>query len=212
MGHIPEPHPEEGLTGDREDGSFHTFFDDDLGANTSFESQMQFLHTQYFPRLHWAKLVLNPAKSHFFMESISMLGFSADGSGLRPNASKLDVLEHCPTPQSEAKLDSFIHLTTCLRNFIPGHTEHVRMMQTAFKKIPEKTVDETKCRENLEKARGWRERKQNRTFPKRQTGVAPVPDSQRSARPDGHQHQHRTTRDRPDRHQHRTTSDHPRRR
>jgi len=29
MGHIPEPHPEDSLTGDRKDGAFHTFFDDD---------------------------------------------------------------------------------------------------------------------------------------------------------------------------------------
>jgi len=40
-----------------------------------------------------------------------MLGFSADGSGLRPNGSKLKVLGEYPTPKTEAKLDSFIHKT-----------------------------------------------------------------------------------------------------
>ena len=49
MGHIPEQHPEDSLTRDREDGAFHTYFDDDVGAGTSFENQMRFLHTKYFP-------------------------------------------------------------------------------------------------------------------------------------------------------------------
>ena len=160
MGHIPEPQAEESLTGDREDGAFHTFFDDDLGADTTFENQMRFLHERYFPRLHWARLVLNPVKSHFFMESISMLGFSADGSGLRPNDSKLKALGDYPTPRTEAELDSFIHMTTYLRKFIPGRAEHVRIMQTAIKKVPETVLDEAKRRENLDKARRWRERKQ----------------------------------------------------
>jgi len=89
---------------------------------------MRFLHERYFPRLHWAKLVLNPAKSHFFMESISMLGFSADGSGLRPNDSKLKAFSDYPTPRAEAEHDSFIHMTTYLRKFIPRRAEHVRIM------------------------------------------------------------------------------------
>jgi len=159
-GHIPELHPEDSLTGDREDGAFHTFFVDDLGADTTFENQMRFLHERYFPRLHWAKLVLNPAKRHFFMESISMLGFSADGSGLRPNDSKLKALCDYPTPRTEAELDSFIHMTTYLRKFIPGRAEHVRIMQTAIKKVPVTVLDEAKRRDNLEKAWRWRERKQ----------------------------------------------------
>ena len=159
-GHIPKPHSEDSLTGDREDGAFHTFFDDHLGADTTFENQMGFLHERYFPRLHWAKLVLNPAKRHFFMESISMLGFSADGSGLRPNDSKLKALCDYPTPRTEAELDSFIHMTTYLRKFIPGRAEHVRIMQTAIKKVPVTVLDEAKRRDNLEKAWRWRERKQ----------------------------------------------------
>jgi len=94
------------------------------------------------------------------MEFISMLGFSADGSGLRPNDSKLKALGDYPTPRTEAELDSFIHMTMYLRKFIPGHAEHVRIMQTAIKKVPETILDEAKRRDNLENARRWRERKQ----------------------------------------------------
>ena len=159
-GHIAESYPEYSLTGDQKDGASHTFFDDDLGADTMFENQIRFLYECYFPRLHWAKLVLNPAKSHFFMESISMLGFSVDGSGFRPNDSKLKVLGDHPTPKTEAELDSFIYRTTYLRKFIPVRAEHVMIMQTAIKKVPEAVLDEAKRRDNLEKAQKWRERKQ----------------------------------------------------
>jgi len=73
-GPIPEPRGECPLAGETKEFAFMIFFDDDMGATTSFETQLNFLHDQYFPRMHWAKLVLNPAKSHFFMPTIEMLG------------------------------------------------------------------------------------------------------------------------------------------
>jgi len=73
-GPIPEPRGECPLAGKTKEFAFMIFFDDDMGATTSFETQLNFLHDQYFPRMHWAKLVLNPAKSHFFMPTIEMLG------------------------------------------------------------------------------------------------------------------------------------------
>jgi len=80
MGPIPEPRGERPLAGETKEFAFMTFFDDDMGRTTSFEAQLNFLHNQYFPRMHWAKLVLNPAKSHFFMPKIEMLGLQADGN------------------------------------------------------------------------------------------------------------------------------------
>ena len=51
-------------------------------------------------------------------------------------------------------------MTTYLRKFILGRAEHVRITQTAIKKVPETVLDEAKRRDNLGKARKWRERKQ----------------------------------------------------
>ena len=52
MGPIPEPLGERPLSGETEDFAFMTFFDDDMGATTSFDAQLDFLHDQYFPRMH----------------------------------------------------------------------------------------------------------------------------------------------------------------
>ena len=58
MGPIPEPLGEQPLSGETEDFTFMTF-DNNMGAMASFDAQLDFLHDQYFPRMHWAKLVLN---------------------------------------------------------------------------------------------------------------------------------------------------------
>jgi len=137
MGPIPEPMGERPLSGETEDFAFMTFFDDDMGANTSFETQLGFLHDHYFPRMHWAKMVLNPAKSHFFMPRIEMLGLQADGRGVRPGNDKLGKFKEYPTPTCEKELDQFEYMTTYLRKFIPGRAEHFRIMRKAVVKVPE---------------------------------------------------------------------------
>jgi len=125
------------LAGETEEFAFMTFFDDDMGATTSFETQLKFLHDQYFPRMHWAKLVLNPAKSHFFMPKIEMLGLQADGNGIRPGNDKLRAFRNYPTPTCEKELDQFEYMTTYLRKFIPGRADHFRIMRKSVIKIPE---------------------------------------------------------------------------
>jgi len=73
MGPIPELRRERPLAGETKVFAFMTIYDNDMGATSSFQRQMNFLHDHYFPRMHWAKLVLNPAKSHFFVPKIEML-------------------------------------------------------------------------------------------------------------------------------------------
>jgi hypothetical protein len=136
-GPIPAPHAEEPISGDSGDAAFMSFFDDDMGAGVSFEAQWDFLHHKYFPRVSWSKLTLSPGKSHFFMDHIDMLGFSAGPAGRKPKSDKLDVFRNYPVPTSEKELDGFVHLTTYLRNFIPGRAEHIRRMYTAVRKEPE---------------------------------------------------------------------------
>jgi len=136
-GPIPEPSGERPLAGETKEFTFMTFFDDDMGATTSFEAQLNFLHDQYFPQIHWAKLVLNPAKSHFFMPKIEMLGLQADGNGIRPANDKLRAFRNYPTPTGEKELDQFEYMTTYLRKFIPGRADHFRIMRKSDIKIPE---------------------------------------------------------------------------
>jgi hypothetical protein len=137
MGPIPEPMGERPLSGETEEFAFMTFFDDDMGATTSFEAQLEFLHHHYFPRMHWARLVLNPAKSHFFMPRIEMLGLQADSEGVRPSHGKLEAFREYPSPSCEKELDQFEYMTTYLRKFIPGRADHFRKMRTAVITVPE---------------------------------------------------------------------------
>jgi len=65
-------------------------------------------------------LVLNPAKSHFFMPKMEMLGLQADGKGVRPGNEKLRTFSEYPTPTCERELDQFEYMTTYLRKFNPG--------------------------------------------------------------------------------------------
>ena len=137
MGPIPEPLGERPLSGESEGFAFMAFFDDDMGATTSFDAQLDFLHKQYFPRMHWAKLVLNLVKSHFFMPKIEMLGLQGGGKGVRPENEKLRTFSEYPTPTCEKYLNQFEYMTTYLRKFIPRQTDHFWIMHKVVAKVPE---------------------------------------------------------------------------
>lgn len=66
-GPIPSPHAEPAPT-DTNPGHvcFDHFIDDDVGGAGTFDALVDFLHSQYFPRLTWAKLTLNPTPSGNF--------------------------------------------------------------------------------------------------------------------------------------------------
>jgi len=89
IGLILEPIGEQPLPGKTKEFAFITFFDNDMGVTSSFATQLNSLRGQYFPCMHWAKLVLNPAKSHFVMHKIEMLGPQADADGIQPGNDKL---------------------------------------------------------------------------------------------------------------------------
>ena len=151
MGLIPEPRGERPLAGKTEEFAFMTFFDDDMGATTSFETQLNFLHEQYFPRMHWAKLVLNPAKSHFFMPKIEMLGLQADGNSIRPGNNKLRAFRNYPTPTCEKELDQFEYMTTYLRKFIPSQADHFRIILKSVIKVTQLAAEKNAAEMNAAK-------------------------------------------------------------
>ena len=128
---IPGPNGEPALNNTGIPGAFETFVDDDYGAHQSFEDQFRFLHEHYFPRLLWSGLTIKPRKSGFFLDSISPFGFEASGNGLRPLCDKLRAIREYPTPVTWDELKAFLHLTTYLRQLIPGRSDRSLAMQSA---------------------------------------------------------------------------------
>jgi len=137
-GEIPEPHPEPCLSRCTA-GAFEYFVDDDFGAFPDFKSQFDFLHNHYFPRLVWAKLTLQGRKCGFFCDKIDPLGYSSDGSGLRPSLDKTGAIRDYPQPTNANEVDAFIYMTIYLREFIPGLVQHGRILKEAivYRLLPE---------------------------------------------------------------------------
>ena len=94
--------------------------DDDVGGADTFEALLHFLHHHYFPRLAWSRLTLNPAKSFFFTEDLSILGFTRTRNGIRPSADKLAATRDYRVLTNEASLIAFLHMLPFLRSFILG--------------------------------------------------------------------------------------------
>ncbi|GAQ40884.1 hypothetical protein BA78_7746 [Aspergillus niger] len=92
---------------------------------------MIFLHFHYFPRLAWAKLTLNPKKTHFFTSSIGILGHERAKGGLRPSADKITAIRNWPTPTDEEQLSRFLYALPFLRIYIPGRADLTKILRAA---------------------------------------------------------------------------------
>jgi len=130
-GAIPAPNAEPCLN-KCTNGAFECFVDDDFGGFESFAEQFDFLHNHYFPRLAWARITLKGSKCGFFLDRINPLGYSSDGSGLRPSLDKVQAIRDYPQPANPMEIESFLYMTIYLRQFIPGRTEHSRILKEAI--------------------------------------------------------------------------------
>ncbi|KAJ8175493.1 hypothetical protein LV161_008779 [Aspergillus fumigatus] len=132
MGAIPEPSSEAALTSLPGVG-FEYFMDDDAAATENMNNMVSFLHQHYFPRLAWAGLTLNPAKSVFFTDEIEILGHQCTHNGLRPSITKLEALRAWPEPTNEEELMRFIYLLPFLKVYIPGRADYTAILKKALK-------------------------------------------------------------------------------
>jgi len=112
--------------------AFSPFMDDHLGAATTFEKMFTFLHNEYFPRVLFGPVSLNPRKCNFFSEEVEVLGFTAAGNGLRPSGKHRSRVEQWPVPTCRKDVEDFIWLTPFLRIFIPGRSDHVLILKRSY--------------------------------------------------------------------------------
>src|SRR5205807_10439001 len=108
------------------------FVNDDFSAFPTFAEQFNFLHNYYFPRLSWARITLKGSKCSFFLEKIDPLGYSSDGSGLRPSLDKMRAIREYPQPTNVAEVEAFLYMTIYLGQFIPGRAEYARVLKEAI--------------------------------------------------------------------------------
>ena len=131
-GPIPESNKEPALDQfDVAGGTFQYFMDDDFGTHRTYDDQWRLLHSAYFPRLAWGRFTLRPKKTGFFLEKITPLAFFLRGEGLRPSEDKVAAIRDYPTPTSLDKVNRFLWMTTYLRHFIPGRSDHAVVLKAA---------------------------------------------------------------------------------
>ena len=118
-------------------GVFECFVDDDFGAFPNFATQYDILHHHYFPCLAWARITLKVRKCGFFLNKINPLGFTSDGSGLYPSIDNVRVIRDYPRLTTAAEIEAFLYMTIYLCQFIPGRTEHARILKEAIVYHPE---------------------------------------------------------------------------
>lgn len=132
-GPIPAPRPELGITGSTDRWAYEHFQDDDYGASRDFETQFEFLHKSYFPRISWAGLMLNPPKTEFWMLTLKLLGYGGSGKGgLRPSIDKIAAIRDYPRPETPEEVERFVNVTTYLKQWIPGRSEHAKKVKSAI--------------------------------------------------------------------------------
>ena len=65
------------------------------------------------------------------LEKINPLGFVLRGEGLRPSEYKIAALRDYPTPTNLDEVNRFLWMTTYLRHFIPGRSDHAVILKAA---------------------------------------------------------------------------------
>ena len=63
------------LIGTHQEGGFSPFMDDHIGGFNDFDSQFQFLHTKYFPRVVFGPISLSASKTKVFVKTLELVGF-----------------------------------------------------------------------------------------------------------------------------------------
>ena len=74
---------------------------------------------------------MRPKKTGFFSAKINPLGFVLRGEGLHPSEYKIAALRDYTTPTNLDEVNGFLWMTTYLRHFIPGRSDHAVILKAA---------------------------------------------------------------------------------
>ena len=96
------------------------YLDDILVCSHSVEDHSAKL-SQIFDRLDKAGLTINPSKCRFYASSLTFLGHTLSGDGIRPNHLKVEVIRRFPQPKSAAEVRRFLGIAGFYRSFIKDY-------------------------------------------------------------------------------------------
>ncbi|KAK4318737.1 hypothetical protein Pmani_010278 [Petrolisthes manimaculis] len=97
--------------------SAFVYLDDVIIHGRSFEEHVQNLE-KVLDRLQDAKLTLKFEKCEFFTSQVNYLGHVVSSEGLKPQASKVEVIKNMEAPKTIKELQSFLGMINYYRKFI----------------------------------------------------------------------------------------------
>lgn len=95
------------------------YLDDIIIISADFNSHVTLL-LRVLDKLKQANLTINLEKSKFFRSQLKYLGYVVDGSGLRTDPAKVEVILNYPTPKCAKDLKRFLGTATWYRRFVPN--------------------------------------------------------------------------------------------
>ena len=98
--------------------SLLVYLDDICIFSRTFDSHLADVQ-EVFNRIRNAGLKLKPTKCHFFQKEIKYLGHIVNADGILPSPDKLKAIADMLTPDSAARVQSFLGLVGYYRKFIP---------------------------------------------------------------------------------------------
>ena len=102
-----------------------------LGSNPSDLAQKM---QTVFNRLRGASLMLHPGKCVWMVEEVKYLGHVFTKTGIKPDKSKVKVVQEFKRPQTVKHVKSFMGLTSYFRRFIKGYSDLVSPLRELMKK------------------------------------------------------------------------------
>ena len=97
----------------------YAYLDDILVASKDLDAHLCHLR-EVFSRLQDHGIQINASKSVLGAASLEFLGHQVDQQGIRPLASKVQVIQEFPQPQTHRELRQFLGLVNFYHRFVPG--------------------------------------------------------------------------------------------
>ena len=105
------------------------FIDDVVIHSATLEDHVQHLRT-IFGLFEKFNISINPHKAFIGYPSVSLLGQKVNSFGLSTSEEKLQAIQRLSFPHTLALLETYLGITSWLRNFIPRYAELARPLQT----------------------------------------------------------------------------------